>query len=159
MPDNNLQFLLHKNLMHAVQAAVGTEIFRHTYVLNKQSGEIIDTMQDGRVSCAYFVSGMLSLFMMIDHAHSTVPTTVQKMEENGWFKIDQPRPGAVVHWPADAEGHQHLGFYISEHVYISNYSEEGRPQTHGPERPAGRRPDAFYWHSKLDDANAGQQSA
>ncbi len=153
MPDANLKYLLHKNYMYIIRAAVGTHMFRHTYVLNKTTGKVIDTAEGGGNACAYVASSIMTLVGLIDHPHSTVITTLEKMKEAGWYEIKEPKPGAVVHWPVQ-DGHAHLGFYLGNNKYMSNYSEKFMPATHGPARPARssrRMPDAFYWHPRLDE--------
>jgi len=150
MPEPNFVFLSRKNLLYAVNAALGTEIFRRTYVFDKKQGQEIDTLQDGKFTCAYFVSGILTLFMLIDHPHSVVGTTISKMKEAGWYEIDQPKPGAVVHWPAGPKGHEHIGFVVDADVCISTSSDAGVPVKHGRLSHDGAEPIGYYWHSKLD---------
>lgn len=150
MPDSSLLFLTRKNLIRMVEASIGTELFRNTYVLDKRTGKTIDTTQDGDQSCSYYVSGILTLLMLIDHPHSIVPTTIKKMEEAGWYKIDQPKPGAIVHWPVGRTGHEHLGFYLSENTYVSNSYKSRSPKQHVADWRSSK-PDAYYWHPKLDD--------
>lgn len=132
-----------------LRAAVGTTMFQHFYVRRKSDGKELDTMEGGELSCAYFVSSMLAIANLIDSAHSTVATTVARMQEAGWKQIDAPKPGAVVVWP-EYEEHEHIGFVLDKDEYISNNLVKRTPQLHKRQLPDGRMPKAYYWHSALD---------
>lgn len=148
MPDPTLNRLIVKNLCYTVKAAVASDIFKHIYV-SDSSGEELDALQDGKLACAYVVSGILTLHGLIDHPHATVVTTLKAMETAGWKLTTQPRPGDVVHWPLGKEGHQHLGFYLQENQFMSNSAEQRQPILHGPSLQDGRLPDGYYTHDLL----------
>lgn len=152
MPGTNLQKLIKVNLLHGLHAIAGSELFRHLYVRNKTTGEEIDVVSDGELSCAFMVSSLLTLHGLIDHPHATVATTLAKMQEAGWYKVSQPQPGAVVEWPAKQE-HAHIGFVINTTTCISNSEKHRVPITHPFVMPDGREPVAYYWHAVLEGEN------
>lgn len=83
--------------------------------------------------------------------HAEVASTIKDMEDSGWLKTDQPVPGSVIHWPADRNGHEHIGFYIDEHTAMSNSTQQCIPVIHSLNMSDGRKPMAFYGHPKLSE--------
>lgn len=149
MPDKNLARLNQKNLLHAIKSIIGSELFRHLYVQNQTTGQEVDAVDDGQLSCAFTVSSLLTLQGLIDRPHATVATTLAKMQKAGWYKIAEPRPGAVVQWPA-RDGHEHVGFVLEENICVSNSDRKRTPVEHPLKLYDGREPSAFYWHDELD---------
>lgn len=153
MPDNNLINQSLKNLLYIAHAAVSTTLFKHIFVIDKRTGKEFDATQGGELSCAYFVSTVLTMCGLIDRPHATVTTTLDKMQQAGWRKTDTPTLGAVVYWPSVQE-HGHIGFYIGEGKCISNSTAEHVPVEHGLTLANGSKPQAFYTHDLL--ANPSQ---
>jgi hypothetical protein len=148
MPDSNIEKLSRKNLLYAIKAVVGSRLFRHLYIRNIATGEELDAVQDGQLSCALMVSSLLALQGLIDRPHATVATTLAKIKDAGWYTIDQPRPGAIVVWPP-RDGHEHIGFVLDENSCVSNSDQERVPIEHPPKMYDGREPIAYYWHKAL----------
>lgn len=149
MPDNNLIKLVRKTLIENLRGSVGTAAYQHVYVRRKSDGQELDTMSGGELSCAFFVSGTLAAYGLIDNAHSTVTTVVARMKEAGWYAIDASKPGAVAYWP-EYEGHEHIGFVLDNDEFISNSLTKRVPHLHEAKLPDGRTPTAYYWHQALD---------
>ena len=139
-----------KNLLNSIHTAVGTKLFRHLYVIN-ESGQEVDVLESGNLSCAAVVSGVLIVNDLLERIHATVQSTIKDMEASGWVKTDNPVPGSVIHWGANSDGHQHIGFYLDEHTAMSNSSSQGVPVLQGLNMPDGREPVAFYTHPQLDN--------
>lgn len=149
MPDSNLKPLVLKNLLHVVNAAVGIELFKHLYVADIKAGKEFDAMQNGNLSCAFFVSTILTMLKLIDRPHATVDTTLKTMEQAGWRKANTPVVGAVVYWPPSAKN-EHIGFYLGDDTCVSNSSAKGVPVKHSLTMADGRTPTAFYVHDSLE---------
>jgi hypothetical protein len=147
MPSPDLQRLVLRNLLTSIRSAVGTELFRHLYVRDKQTGREFDALDDGDNACAYVVSGILVLHGLIDRAHATVATTLKAMTDSGWYKVTEPLPGAIAYWPDDHDAH--IGFYVGEGVYMSNSSKERVPILHDKTLYDGREPEAYFIHPEL----------
>lgn len=118
----------------AVRDSVGSRLFRHLYATDEH-GSRVDILQNGRLSCAYFVAFILYHFQLIQTPHATVVSTVKDMEEHGWSVVKTPEAGDVLVWePSDihAEGemHEHIGFYVGEERAISNSSTTGEIVEH-----------------------------
>lgn len=151
MPNSNFIHQRRKNYLSMVSALPNTEMFKHMYVFDKQTKKQLDTLENGRLSCAYVVSCVLALHGFIDRPHATVQTTIQKMLEAGWHETNNPLPGSIVRWPSKEE-HGHIGFYISSEMCISNSAEQGVPVTHALALSDGRVPELFYTHDILREA-------
>src|SRR3989344_561891 len=101
-------------------------------------GEIEDSLENGRNSCAVMVSSILYSFNplleftgkkhWIKYIHLTVVSTEKDLLENGWYKIKELKPGAVIIWEErlgrwDNLPHRHIGFYIGNGMAVSNDSK------------------------------------
>lgn len=58
------------------------------YVRFKDSGEETDVLQDGERSCAFFVSGLLTIIGGLDAPHSIVKTISEKLIKQGWEEVE-----------------------------------------------------------------------
>ncbi|HSE61096.1 MAG TPA: hypothetical protein VLA88_02260 [Candidatus Saccharimonadales bacterium] len=148
MPDPNLIRQRRKNYRTAIEGVVGTNLFRHIYVVDKRDGREFDALEDGQGACAYVVSGVLALHGLIDRPHATVQTTVEKLLEAGWRETKKPVWGDIVHWPAHND-HMHIGFYIDRQTVVSNSVLQRTPIKHHPKLHDGRLPVAYYTHDML----------
>lgn len=153
----SLKLINKDNYLTSINNSVGTKIFKNLW--GEIDGIKKDILEDGNLSCAQFVSGILFLNKMISERHATVSGTVKDLEEFGWKKIQEPKAGAILVWekvmyPDDTE-HMHIGFYIGEKLAISNSPAEKSPQIHHwtygeePEK-SYRKVTAIYWHEALD---------
>ncbi len=152
VPTKDLTRRTKDNLIHVIEASVGSKMFQHIYVTDKVGREF-DATDGGDKSCAYHTSGVLSLVGMIDRPHATVQTTLQKMEEAGWTETNAPTPGCVVLWPAGSGALEHTGFYLGDDKYVSNSSYEKVPVQHGKTMKDGRDPVKFFTHPALGSKN------
>jgi len=154
-----------------VRNSVGTNMFRNFYMDTSglfqidnatpyPVGSDLDIAENGKNSCAKFVSSILVLNELLPHVHARVDSTVREMEQNDWFRIENPREGAIVVWKPlkgdDNQNHQHIGFSIGNSLAISNDSRglgvpvEHDINCHGTTE-GGREIEAVYWHEKLKD--------
>lgn len=152
---------LFASYMAAVENSVGSNLFRNLYF--KIKGESIDVLEDGDLSCAVFVTSLLYLFDLIEEKHTTVNGTIEDIEKFGWYKITEPKKGAIILWGFKKKDdgtqgkHRHVGFYIDEETAISNDSDSRVVWKHHPTYgtfPNGetkRDIQALYWHDKLNE--------
>lgn len=150
-----LRFDLPATYLAAVEGSVGTRMFRRLYL--RRGKRRVDVTDDGRVSCAYFVSGLLKMFGLLAEAHATVDGTLRDMGTSGWKKVREPRPGAILLWePANHGGtvNRHLGFSVGGGEAVSNSTRYRAVRRHhwtfgesgGVPK---RRVEAIYWHPRL----------
>ncbi|MBU4422040.1 hypothetical protein KKB41_03745 [Patescibacteria group bacterium] len=141
----------------AIKNSVGSKIFKNLFYIIK--GRSIDALQNGNLSCAYFVSTILRHFDLIKEWRTSVDGLVEEMEECGWEKILKPRKGAVIVWEKmyfrhSGEWHGHIGFYIGGGWAISTSSFRRAPTAHPWQAYSGsqkkRKIIAIYWHKKLE---------
>jgi hypothetical protein len=131
-----------------IKNSVDTCMFRNFYAL--VNGKRADIMRRGDLSCAFFVSFVLTGFSLINEVHGTVDGTVRDLESSGWKRIRMPRHGCVIVWkPAvdeKGESHKHIGFYIGKGKAISNDYKKGVPRLHPYH---SRKVAALYWNPVL----------
>jgi hypothetical protein len=122
------------SFLAVVRHSVGSHTFRTFYVL--RDGEQVDALRDGELSCAFFVSSILTIFGKIGSFHTTVRSTVEDLERSGWRPVEHPdavQPGDVLLWSAqliDGERHAHVGFCVGDGQAVSTSNETGTPVLH-----------------------------
>lgn len=129
-------------------------MFRNLYAIN--DGQEVDILENGKNSCAVFVSWILLALELIKMAHATVAGTVKDLVDSGWYEIKEPRPGAILVWEKlmadDGIEHGHLGFYIGNDEAISNDSRgRGFPWKHNFTYNNTRKVEKIFWHPELGD--------
>jgi len=132
MKNAAIQKLWKENYIAAIQGATGSKSFQTFYV--KEDGEKKDVLRGGELSCAYFVSSVLSRFNLTETTHTTVDITVEDMKNSGWSEVKQAQAGDVIVWVSQVdehdEQHKHIGFFMGDHLAISNSEEQGVPVEH-----------------------------
>jgi len=110
-----------------IENSVGSYMFKNLFI--EIDGVKKDATEDGWLSCAFYVSSILSIFKYIENVHATVSSTVKDLQKMGWVTIEKPVPGSVIVWKPgqDTEGHSHIGFYIGDNLAISNDSYKKYP--------------------------------
>ncbi len=136
---------------------MGLNLFKNLYA--NVDGQTMDILENGRLACASFVSGVLRLFNLVSETHATVDGTVRDMIESGWQPVDQPKIGTVLVWEKkaseDGSFHKHIGFYIDTDAAISNNTDSGQPVRHHwtygekDDQPV-RKIEKILWHNKLN---------
>lgn len=155
--DVKVEPLLFENYIHLIRSSIDNPIFRKFYCsVNGKKTEVLD---EGRLSCAAFVTFVLKLFSLVSDIQITVHRAMDDMKKNGWQVIQEPKVGAVIVWAEktsvidkdstiNAPVHKHIGFYIGNGQAVSNSSMAKSPVVHLWDfRPV----DSILWHTKLDD--------
>ena len=117
-----------------IESSPGTKMFQHYYA-SFDGGEVIDTLEDGRASCAFYVSSILTIFKAVKSTHSTVGSVEQDMKDSGWLLVDAPEAGDVLIYeditlPTEDEAVPHMGFYIGDEKAVSNSYTQCVPIVH-----------------------------
>ncbi|HSX28693.1 MAG TPA: hypothetical protein VLF60_04565 [Candidatus Saccharimonadales bacterium] len=120
----------HTELMSAIAGEVGSTDYQHYYVRDPETGEEVDVLEDGRESCAFFVSNVLEDQGLLPCAHATTESTMQCMRENGWEPDEEERIGDVVAWFPEPYTQYHLGFVVGPGLYVSHSSRSCVPTVH-----------------------------
>jgi hypothetical protein len=151
-----MEILFRDTYLAAIKGSVGSKIFQHSFARIK--GKKVDILRGGDLSCAYFLTFLLSAAGLVRSVHATVDGAVRDLEHSGWIKIEKPTTGCVVVWePAvqeRGETHKHIGFYMGAGRAISNSSKKKVPVEHHAtfglkKRKPVRKIIAIYWHPKL----------
>ena len=126
--------LQRKSYLALIKNSPGTQMFRSVIGLYK--GKERDILNDGDLSCAYFVSSVLKLFDLVSGKHLTVSGTISDMREHGWTRLSDGdvRPGAVILWKpkrgSDGKDHPHVGFALGKGKAVSTSSTWGEVTKH-----------------------------
>lgn len=134
-----------KNYLKFIENSAGSNTYRNLYMVDEKGNEF-DASQNGKKSCALFVTGILKMFNRVDNLHSTCSGTLKYIREaDTWAQTSNPQAGDLVFWDATQEDTGHVGFFLDEARSISNSEEDGHPMIHPHELKDGRKP-ISYWH-------------
>ncbi len=140
----------------AIKNSEGSKIFKNLWA--EVDGVKKDILDDGDLSCAQFVSGILYLHKLINDRHATVDGTIRDLEAGGWYQITEPKEGCVIVWEGiiypDGMEHKHIGFYLDNGLAISNSPDEKSPKIHhwtygDKNSDKYRKISMLLWHDKL----------
>lgn len=121
--------LLFKTYIKVLRNSVGANTYRNFYAL--VDGKSTDILNDGVLSCAFFVSSILRIFGLIKEYHCTVDGIIKDLVKSGWTKNIFPKKGDIVVWePETGDKNSHIGFYLGNELAISNSSSKKVPQIH-----------------------------
>ena len=128
----NVEVLKKESYLAAVKNSVGSKAYRT--LVARVNGKKTDILENGELSCAFFVSTILHNFDLIEKIHATVKSTVVDLEKKGWKPKNKPAHGDVLVWESviypDGQQHTHIGFYIGSGKAISNSSKKKMPAIH-----------------------------
>jgi len=164
LPIINLKFLKKKSLLAIISNSVkggDNYLFRNVYAKDK-NGKEVDILEDGKNSCAAFVSWILLAVGLIKKPHATVEGTEKDLINSGWFEIKEPKPGAILIWEKAMDDdkllgeytlmRRHIGFYTGDDSAISNDSKgKGFPWKHHFTYNNTRKIEKILWHLDLDN--------
>jgi hypothetical protein len=126
MADPNIEILKEESYLKAIENSIGSRLFNSLIVCYKDSGRIVDILNDGEYSCAFFVSALLYLFDAIDKPHATVRRLLETLEKDEDWKaisIDTAKPGDVIFWEKirfdDGSENEHVGFVLEKGEAVS----------------------------------------
>lgn len=136
-----------------IKNSAGTKMFRNFYA--RVDGKKTDVMKNGDLSCAFFVSSLLSILGLAETTHGTIESTIKDMKQSGWKSVKKLASGNIIVWEEKKE-HEHIGFYIGNNKALSNSSTKKSPAIHHftygvkNSKPV-RKIEAIYWHKKLNE--------
>ena len=135
--------------MAVIENSQGSYLFKNLYA--DVDGVKKDILKDGWLSCAFYVSSILTLFKYIKEIHTTVSSTVRDLKESGWEEIDEPVPGSVIVWKPGqgTNGHAHIGFYVGDGLAISNDSNKKHPWKWDWKFEGKRDVEKILWNPEL----------
>lgn len=126
-------FDLRATFSSRLKDAVGSDIFRHTYVKAVMGGEPIDVCENGLYSCHVFVSNFLKMHDLVEIPCANVDSLEKELLKAGWQvywdrKINEKqvilRPLSVLIWGprlgSDGLIHKHSGFFLGGQSCVSN---------------------------------------
>lgn len=137
--------------LSVIENSVGSFMFKNMYA--DLDGVKKDVTEDGWLSCAFFVSSVLSMFKYIDRIHATVKSTTKDLLDCGWEVINEPVVGSVIIWKpgVDTNNHYHIGFYVGENQAISNDSWKKCPNKGDWKFDGKREIDMILWKPEISN--------
>lgn len=126
-----VQILQKETYLTMLENSVGSHQYRTLWA--DVDGVTKDILDNGQLSCAFFVSSILNHFRLIDTPHARTEGLVRDMERNGWTKTDAPVPGCVVVWEAQEQKsgvYPHSGFCLTSTEVLSHTDATQTPQKH-----------------------------
>ena len=124
--------LYFKSYIQMINNSVGSHLFRNFYLHTDKEGDF-DALNNGKVSCAFFVSSILVIFKKLAGIHGTVKITVKDLRDSGWVEVDNPELGDVLVWEATlcSDGlREHIGFCLGNGRAVSTSSKKKTPLEH-----------------------------
>jgi hypothetical protein len=126
MPESNIEVLRKETYLKAIENSVGSKLFNSLFVRFKDSGKVVDILNNGEFSCAFFVSAILTLLQVLDRPHSTVKKLKELFDsDKNWHKVDisNIQAGDVVFYKKvkfkDGTENVHVGFVLNEQEAVS----------------------------------------
>lgn len=118
------------NLCTLAKNAVGSNQWRSFFV-EEEGGQLIDVLDDGDKSCAFFITNLLVTVGLLSKPRLTVTSAVSQLLADGWAEVSdsEMRDGDVLVWETNENGCSHIGFYVDGFA-ISNSSSKKSPQRH-----------------------------
>lgn len=131
-----MKLLQKKTFIEAIKNSVGSKQYRSFFI--EENGEDKDILNDGKNSCAYYVSSLLKEFNLINEIHTTVKGLIDDLGEK-WQEISvlDIQEGDILIWETDGIL-GHIGFAINKEEAISNSTEKGVPHKHTQDFGASR---------------------
>jgi hypothetical protein len=125
MTDPNIVPLKKETLLAMIRNAPDTRLFRSLFVQYQDSGKIKDVTNDGEYSCAFFVSGLLTLAGYLPRPHGTVKGLRYKLGELSYSEVppEERQAGDIIFWEKmkfpDGSENEHVGFVLDHDRAIS----------------------------------------
>ncbi|MBI2627099.1 MAG: hypothetical protein HYW77_02535 [Parcubacteria group bacterium] len=133
-PKKSIKLLIKESYIEVIKKSVGANLFQNLYA--EVDGEKTDILQNGRRSCAVFVSRILFMFKLIHDLHASVYEVVRDLESSDWEKAGKPEPGDVLVYETKKfqeegdEERNHAAFYIGSDEAVSTYYKVSQPIKH-----------------------------
>lgn len=142
-------------LLAVVKNSVGSKAFRNVYA--EVGDKKTDILRDGDLSCAFFVSSVLTMLKLCKEIHCTVDSTVKDLLVSGWAVIKKPKVGSILVWEekfSSGGKNKHIGFYIGKNQAVSNNTKLGSvAKHHWTFGKKGNKPkrkvELILWNEKL----------
>ncbi len=153
------KILSKKNYLAMIRnAAKGqNHMFQNLYA--SIDGQETDIVDNGNLSCAFFLSGVLFINKLIRDMHANMSGLEKDLLASGWQQSTELKEGAILVWeplPSDKQRNfqptgLHAGFYIGNDHAISNGSRSTlMPEEHHYTYDGTRKVVRIWWHPSLD---------
>lgn len=121
-----------RSLAALIENSLGCPLWRNFYYSEG------DAMENGDLSCAFYVSTLLLMMKATPQIHGTVKHLSADMLTYGWYEIEVSEEyqfGDILIWEPAKQGnstgnHLHIGFFMEDKFAVSNSSSNGFPVRH-----------------------------
>jgi len=152
-----IKILQFDTYINSIKESVDSSLFRTVFA--EVDGKKENIVNKGQFACALYVSSVLLWFGLIKERHTGFSGLIEDMKDSDWYKIDEPKIGAIIHWEKkmkNGEENEHVGFYIGDDRAISNNGDVGAPVEHHytygeTDGKPNRKIEAIYWHLRLNN--------
>lgn len=146
-----IKALKFKTYVTFIKNSINSKIFRNSFA--NIDGEVRDILENGKLSCAFYVCSVLKIFDLISDMHATVDGAIKDLEKNDWYEIENLKPGAILVWERSGinAGHRHIGFYLGDDKAVSNGTKKRKIIKHHFKYKNKRKIEKILWCDKLDN--------
>ncbi|MDQ5914065.1 MAG: hypothetical protein QG623_684 [Patescibacteria group bacterium] len=157
-----VRWLRRRTLVFNAKQAIGSRIWAKSFILDSD-GNVHDIYEDGKLSCSTFISGILRMNnLWDDQTVANTSSLIQKLPQNGWELIDEPRIGCLIIYEDNklhrAWATKHIGILVDDDLVVSNSSNDepyvirSHPinymkMAHGD----WRKIEGYWWHKDFED--------
>lgn len=126
MTHSNIEILRKETCLKIIENSIDSKLFNSVLARYKDGGAVVDILNDGEFSCAFFVSGVLTLMQAMDRPHATVAKLKALFEADAdWHKVAfaDREPGDVIFYEKmkfdDGTENAHVGFVLTHDEAVS----------------------------------------
>lgn len=145
-------FLAGPTLAAMIGGSLNSTMFHHYYMFDEKKREVVDIVNGGDSSCAFYVSVLLQSVRLCDGVYPHMDHLMDALKRCGWRELKPEEPDTsimVVVWGTDY-GNRHLGFaFKGSEMAISHSSFEGAPRRHTRTLRDGRTIARRWVHPQL----------
>lgn len=145
----DIKLLFKDTYLAVIKNSCGSIMWSNNYALVK--GTKYDLVDNGDLSCAFFVSSILKMFDLISGLHITTKGLEKDLIKSGWHRITVSSympSGSVLIWESKG-GYKHSGFYFGQKRAISIWTYHNFPIIHHWTYNNSRKIIRAYYHSRI----------
>lgn len=152
-PDQAPAVIPGPTLAAMIGGSLNSTMFHHWYVLDDK-GKVVDAVNGGESSCAFYVSVLLQSVGLVDGVYPHMDHLMDALHRCGWKELKEGEADTgimVVVWGTEY-GNRHLGFaFAGSSMAVSHSSFEGCPRRHSRVLRDGRTISRRFGHPQLVD--------
>ena len=141
-----VEILRPESYLALIRNSVGASTWKQMFA--SVNGREQDIMNNGDLSCAFFVSSILKMCDLVPQLSVTVFGLIRHLEALHWPVVTEAQAGDILVWETiiDEKGdkHSHIGFSLDDEQAVSNSASTGIIQQHNKTFDGSRKITAIY---------------